>query len=101
MTALNISTDIPSNIDTLEKLAMWACSALAHSNPGLTVVEGQGYSELAAQAGVFYVASDNKYRFLGRISMEVDKNHLSGTSKPWTFAKNLSTTALDAGFKSN
>lgn len=101
MTALNISTDIPSNIDTLEKLAYWVCSALAHSNPGLTVVEGQGYNELACQAGVYYVPSDNKYRFLGRISMEVDKNHLAGSSKPWAFAKNLSTNALDASFKSN
>jgi hypothetical protein len=62
MTALNITTDIPSQINTLEKLYVWAGLALANINPSLTAIEGVGYTERCAQAGIYYVAADNKYR---------------------------------------
>lgn len=101
MTAINITTDIPSQINTLEKLAAWANLALANINPNLQATEGVGYTERVAQAGVFYVLADNKYRFLGRTSIEISPDHLAGGAKTWTYAQELSNAALPALFKSN
>ncbi|MBE9182880.1 glucose-6-phosphate dehydrogenase [Oculatella sp. LEGE 06141] len=101
MTAINIATDIPSQINTVEKLATWCALVLANINPQMTVIEGVGYQERAAQAGVFYVAADNKYRLLGRVSIEMSPEHLAGGSKSWTYAQELSNTAIPTVFKSN
>lgn len=101
MTAINISTDIPSQIDTLEKLAAWSGLTLANINAGLTAIEGAGYTERVSQAGVFYVQADNKYRILIRHSIEMSSDYLAGGSKLWTFAQALSNTAIPTTFKSN
>ena len=101
MTALNIATDIPSGINTLEKLAVWANLTLANINPALTAIEGVGYTERTSQAGIFYVSADNKYRFLGRASIQMSADYLAGGAKLWTYAQELSNTAIPATFKSN
>lgn len=101
MTAINISTDIPSQIDTLEKLAAWSGLALANINPGLTAIEGAGYTERVSQAGVFYVQADNKYRILIRHSMQMSGDYLAGGAKLWSYAQALSNTAIPVTFKSN
>ncbi len=101
MTAINLTTDIPSNINTLEQLVLWGISALNNTNPTAVAVEGQGYSEQSAQAGIFYVPASGKTRFLGRVSLEVDGNYLAGGQKPWKFAQELSTTAINANFRTN
>lgn len=101
MTAINIATDIPSQINTLEKLATWCNLALANINPTMQATEGVGYTERVAQAGNFYVAADNKYRFLGRLSIEMSPDHLAGGSKLWNYAQELSNTPLPAIFKAN
>lgn len=101
MTALNIATQIPSQITTLEQLHAWSAQALFAINPGLTVIEGAGYTERAAQAGNFWVAADVKTRMICRVSLEVSPNYLSATGKPWTFIQQLSTTPLPANFSAN
>lgn len=101
MTAINIATQIPSQIDSLEKLAVWSGLALANINAGLTAVEGVGYTERVSQAGVFYVQADNKYRALIRHSIEMSPDYLAGGSKSWTYAQQLSNTAITSLFTSN
>lgn len=101
MTAINIATDIPSQITTLEELAAWACLSLAFINPTIKAVEGVGYEERCAQAGVFYVQAENKYRFLGRISLEMNIAHLAGAQKTWKYAQALSNTSMPNDFISN
>lgn len=101
MTAINITTDIPSQINTLEKLAAWCALALSNINPTLEVTEGVGYSERAAQAGIFYVLADNKYRLLGRSSLQMSPDYLAGGAKMWSYTQELSNTPLPATFKSN
>ena len=39
MTQIDIATDIPSNINTLERLATWAIISLQQVNPTLKVIE--------------------------------------------------------------
>ncbi|MBD2202749.1 glucose-6-phosphate dehydrogenase [Calothrix sp. FACHB-1219] len=101
MTALNISTHIPSQIDTLEKLVVWGSLALANINPDLTAIEGVGYTERVSQAGIFYVQADNKYRALLRNSIQMSPDYLAGGAKLWTYAQPLSNTAIPAIFIAN
>lgn len=101
MTALNIATDIPSGINTLEKLVAWGSLTLAATNPQLKAVEGTGYQERVAQANPYYIEADNKHRLIGRQSIQLDASYLAGGAKTWTFAQELSSTAIPASFKSN
>lgn len=101
MTAINIATDVPSGIQTMEELAAWVLLSLANINPGLMSTEGVGYIERAAQAGIFFVQSENKYKFLGRVSLDVNPMHLAGGQKTWKYMQPLSNTALPNEFKSN
>ncbi|MEH2250075.1 glucose-6-phosphate dehydrogenase [Nostoc sp.] len=101
MTALNIATQIPSQITTLEQLHAWTSLALFAINPDLTVIEGVGYTERAAQAGNFWVAADSKTRIICRLSLAVSPDYLSASGKPWTFVQPLSNTPLPATFSAN
>ncbi|WP_017314927.1 hypothetical protein [Mastigocladopsis repens] len=101
MTALNIATDIPSQINTVEKLAVWCGFALSNINPSMTAIEGVGYTERVSQAGVFYVQADVKHRALIRHSIQMSGDYQAGGAKIWTFAQELSNTALPAIFKAN
>ncbi|BBD60604.1 hypothetical protein NIES2109_34030 [Nostoc sp. HK-01] len=101
MSAINIATQIPSQIDTLEKLAIWCGLALANVNPSLTAIEGVGYTERVSQAGIFYVQADNKYRALIRHSIQMSPDYLAGGAKLWTYAQELSNTAIPTIFTGN
>lgn len=101
MSALNLATDIPSQIDTLEKLHAWSGLALANINPTTTAIEGQGYEERVTSAGVFYVQASNKYRALIRSSLEVSPDYLAGGQKLWSYIQPVSGTAIPAIFRAN
>ena len=101
MTAINLATDIPSGITTLEQLCAWSLLCLSNINPQLKVIEGTGYETRAAQAGIFYVDADNKHRLLGRCSLQVQGAYLAGGQKTWKFVNELSGTAIPAEFKAN
>jgi hypothetical protein len=101
MSTISIATDIPSQITTLEQILAWASLTLAHINPALTAIEGVGYTERTCQSNIYYIAADNKYRLLSRQSIVMSPNHLAGGAKLWTFAQELSTTAVPAIFKAN
>ena len=98
MTALNLA-DIPRNIDTLEKLGMWVGFALSEINLATSATEAPGYTQRVAQAGIFYVETDNRHRALIRLSVPVDKAHLSGKSNSWSYAQKLSDDPLPSEFK--
>ena len=101
MTALNIATDIPSNIVTLEQLALWSGNCLSNLNSNLNAVEGENYSQRAAQSGEYYIAAVDKTRHITRLSLEVSADHLIGGAKPWQYALELSPKPLTAAMKSN
>ena len=101
MTTINIATDIPSQITTLEQLNAWTAYALFALNPTITVIEGVGYTERAAQCNKYWVAADAKSRLISRISLEVSPDELSGSAKPWMYVQTLSGTPLPSSFKTN
>lgn len=93
MTAFSKS-QLPNTVDSLEELAVWAILALSHINSDLVVVEGLGAAERAAQAGIFYVEADKKHRFLGRVSIEMSKDYLSGNAGMWNYTQPLSNADI-------
>jgi hypothetical protein len=101
MTAINIATDIPSQIDTLEKLAVWVSNCLTNLNSSVVAIEGENYAQRATSSGVFYIASVDKTRHIGRQSIELNAEHLVGGSKPWAYALPLSDKALTTAMKTN
>ncbi|MEH2224394.1 hypothetical protein [Nostoc sp.] len=67
----------------------------------MTVIEGTGYTERAAQVGEFWVAADSKTRKIVRLSFHVSADNLSGSGKPWTFIQPLGNTGIPSAFKQN
>lgn len=101
MTALTPGSQIPTSVNTDTKLAAWVGLMLANMYPSLQAVEGQGFSELAAQAGVYYVRSENKHRLICRQSILMDPLYLAGGAKLWTFTQEFGSVVIPAAFTSN
>ncbi len=104
MTALNLSTDIPSQIDTLERLHAYTALALHNLYKGITYKEAQGTqldSGLAPLVDISFInAADGTSRMLTRSAIEVDPAYITDTSqKLWMFADELGVTVLPAAFK--
>ena len=100
MTVIDISTDIPSQINTLERLAMWALMGLRRVNPTLSVIEVANQpAEKVAQTALVQ-ADNNTIRFIGRVSLEVPNDYAEdNTTKLWTKVNELSNTALPDAYK--
>ena len=60
-----------------------------------------GYEERVAQANVFYIAADNKYRLISRVSLQVTPDFLSGGSKMWNYMMEVGNTAIPTQFVAN
>jgi hypothetical protein len=101
MTAVNIATQIPSNITTVEQLSVWCSKVLSKLNSNVTAVEGVNYAQNAAQSGVFYIANTDETRHIGRQSIALNSDHLVGGLKPWMYAQELSQKPLTASMTSN
>ena len=101
MTALNLATDIPSSIVTVEQLAAWCGNCLANLNSNVNAVEGEGYTQRAAQSGTFYIASNDTIRHVSRQSLSLNKESLVGPLKEWMYVEELSTKPLTAAMKAN
>lgn len=101
MTAFS-SADLPSTINTVEKLAVWAALVLNHVNPTLTVVEMTGSAERAATSGPFYIVAGSEpgWRQISRQSIKLNANWQRGVGKLWTHAEDLSNAAIPTEFKS-
>lgn len=94
--------DIPASVDSLEKLAVWVTTALNNINLQNTVQEVSGVNQPVAVAQYFNykVGETMKWRYVGRISVELAPEFQQGAAKLWTHAQNLSSTAIPTGFKS-
>ena len=100
MTLIDPTTDIPSQINTLERLAMWTCMALRRVNPTFSVIEiANQPAEKVAQTALVQ-ADDDTIRFIGRVSIEIPSDYADdSTSKLWTKAKEFSNVQLPEAYK--
>lgn len=101
MTVFTASTDLPSNINSLEKLALWVGTALERVNPTSSVLESPGIPSRVAQAAIIR-ADDGSKRVVIRLSLPLAEDYASNnTVKFWQNALDLSNTALPSAFKIN
>jgi hypothetical protein len=101
MTTLAL-TQIPSNINTLEKLHAWSTLALRAANGPKTATEGEGYlPERVAQAPIIETPNDG-IRMVSRVSIQIDPSIFSDKSKKaWEFANELTIGTMPVPFTSN
>lgn len=102
MTAINTTTDIPSSINTLERLAAWSILALARANPTLKILETSASEpERAAQAALIR-AEDDTLRLIARASLPIDPAYSeNNTVKFWMHTQEISNTSLPVAFLSD
>lgn len=101
MTPINIATDIPTNINTLEKLAAWVGLALTRCNPGLKYLENPDQLAQRVADVALIKADDNTFRQVVRVALPVDDSYATSTKKSWENVKEISQVELPSGFKSN
>ena len=101
MTILNIATDIPSNISTVEQLSIWANNCLFRLYPEVTATEGVNNITKSIQSGDYPIDGTTTTRHIGRHSIELDPDYSVGNKKNWMYAKDLGTKSLTADMKSN
>jgi hypothetical protein len=101
MTTLSL-TNIPSNINTLEKLHLWTVLALRDINGAKSIVEAEGYlPERLVQAPIIETPNAGQ-RFILRTSIELDLIYTSDkTKKLWEHAKELTVGPMPASYLSN
>lgn len=101
MTALTLS-NIPSGINSYERLAMWVCQCLQSTANGaeINAVEGDGSVPLA-QVSISKTA-DNEDRAILLVYLPVDYSALnSSTAKTWMAAKDISLAAPHSNLLTN
>lgn len=102
MTALNVSTDIPTNINTLEKLAAWVGLALERVNPTLKLLESPDSEPQRVAQAVLIRADDATHRMIIRVSIPINDGYAeNSTVKFWQNATELSNVALPTAYKAN
>ena len=102
MTQINITTDIPSNINTLERLAAWAIMSLRRVNPTLRVIEVSEETPVQVAQAALVQADDGTIRFFGRVSIPVAADYAEdNTVKLWMKSEELSNTVLPEPFKAD
>ncbi len=102
MTALTISTDIPTNINTLEKLAVWVGLALERCNPSAKILESPETEPQRVAQAVLIRADDASHRIIVRLSLPVNSGYAeNSTVKFWQNALEINTVALPTAYKAN
>ena len=94
--------NIPSNINTYERLAVWAiqcCQSIANGQESNVVAGAESVPTAQCQVAV---TADNVDRFILTAYIPVDRDELnSGTAKTWMAAQDIATAAPHANLLSN
>lgn len=105
MTPLQKTTDIPSNIQTVEALTVWCMEVLQNAYPEAETIEfldenGDPLPRRTVEANKFFytAVTPGVWRHSSRVSIEIDKAHqVSG--HVWDHAKPIGNAAIPAGMK--
>lgn len=94
--------NIPSSINTYERLAVWAiqcCQSIANGQEANVVAGAESVPTAQCQVAV---TADNLDRFILTAYIPVDRDALnSATAKTWMAAKDLASAAPHANLLSN
>jgi hypothetical protein len=95
-------SDIPSEIDTVEKLEAWCSTLLSYLNPDQVAVEATGSQNRTASSAPFYITASDPatWRLISRLSLPIRRDWQGGGNQIWNYVQELSTAAIPASFKS-
>jgi hypothetical protein len=96
------TADLPSSINTVEKVLVWGSTVMQHLHPTLTAIESTGNAERVISAAPFFITATDPavWRYISRTSIPLNSNWQRGTGKIWTFASDISSSAIPTEFKS-
>lgn len=101
MAALNLA-NIPSSINTYERLLVWAAQCCQSIANGQQVNAVTGAAAVPMAQVQVAVTADNVDRFVVSAYVPCDRDALnSSTAKTWMSAKDISTSAPHANLLSN
>ena len=93
MTALNLA-NIPSNINTYERLLIWAAQCCQSISNGQQTNAVSGVAQVPTVQVQVAITADNVDRFIVSAYVPVNMDDLnSGSQKTWMAAKDLSSAA--------
>lgn len=100
MTAFSTS-DIPAEIDTVEKLHAWSASILNNLYFDTTIAENIGSATRVAQAAPFEITAADpiQWRFISRCSLPLNKDW-QGSDKLYKRVSSLGSASIPDGYKS-
>lgn len=102
MTALNLSTGIPSNINTYERLLVWAAQCCVSIANGQVVNVQQNEPSVPMVQVAVGVTVDNVDRLIVSAYLPVDYPALnSGTQKTWMATKDISSASPHTNLTTN
>lgn len=95
-------SQIPSNIDTVEKLIVWASMLLDNQAGTLQVKEeDNALPSYATQVQIARVADETK-RIICRVSLPINENYATNnTVKFWQHTLPITNTTIPTGFLNN
>lgn len=95
-------SNLPSSVNTVEKLAVWASSILQELHFQQEIQEAPGVIEKVATSQPFPVQVNGQYqmRIASRTSLPLANTYLQG-GKIWTHVQDLSNASIPASYTSN
>lgn len=99
---LDIATQIPTDINTVEQLAVWALLLLDDQAGIVQIKEEENMLPVwAAQTQIVRVADKTK-RMIGRFSLEMEPDYDTNTTvKLWRRVKEVVTTTIPITYTTN
>lgn len=95
-----IPANIPTSVNTVEKLNTWTAMILNQLYATQTAIEGDGLPQRVAQYGLYNVANDNSVRVLLRTSFKIENNFGSSGQKVYTLVDDLGTDPIPTEYLS-
>lgn len=102
MTALNIATQIPNQIVTLEQLTVWALLATANLNNAhqFQLADNQPLQPIIQSSHFNDAANQRRAGFIAYLPLDPGYDY-DKSKKLWMWANEISTANLSAGFTAN
>jgi hypothetical protein len=101
MSALTLA-NIPSSINTYERLAMWVCQALQSTTNGLEVIAVENGGSVPAASVQVAKTADGVDRAICVVYLPIDYSALNAPSaKTWMAAQDMATAAPHTNLLSN
>lgn len=96
------TSDLPSSVNSLEKLIVWAGTILNELYADTTAIEAVGQATRVAESDQFYITADPtpKWRCIQRQSIPLQPAWRRGNAKIWTFAVDLGSAPIPTEYKS-